>query len=55
MCAWRSLIPSTSTGSIYLRRVTVTAKADYAVRAMLELAAVDDGLVKGERISRAGG
>jgi Rrf2 family protein len=35
--------------------VKVTAKADYAVRAMLELAAVDDGLVKGERISRAQG
>jgi Rrf2 family protein len=35
--------------------VKVTAKADYAVRAMLELASVDDGLVKGERISRAQG
>ncbi|MGH2763359.1 MAG: RrF2 family transcriptional regulator [Thermoleophilaceae bacterium] len=33
----------------------VTAKADYAVRAVLELAAVDGGLVKGERISRAQG
>jgi Rrf2 family protein len=36
-----------------MRTVKVTAKADYAVRAMLELATVDDGLVKGERISRA--
>jgi Rrf2 family protein len=35
--------------------VKVTAKADYAVRATLELATVDDGLVKGERISRAQG
>ena len=33
----------------------VTAKADYAVRAVLELATVDDGLVKGEQISRAQG
>ena len=31
----------------------VTAKADYAVRAVLELATVDDGLVKGERIARS--
>jgi Rrf2 family protein len=35
--------------------VKVTAKADYAVRAVLELATVDDGLVKGERIARAQG
>jgi Rrf2 family protein len=35
--------------------VKVTAKADYAVRATLELATVDDGLVKGEQISRAQG
>jgi Rrf2 family protein len=35
--------------------VKVTAKADYAVRAVLELASVDDGLVKGEQISRAQG
>jgi DNA-binding IscR family transcriptional regulator len=35
--------------------VKVTAKADYAVRAMLELAAVDEGLVKGERIAHAQG
>ena len=33
----------------------VTAKADYAVRAVLELATVDNGLVKGERIARAQG
>jgi Rrf2 family protein len=33
--------------------VKVTAKADYAVRATLELAQVDDGLVKGERIAQA--
>ena len=33
----------------------VTAKADYAVRATLELATVDDGLVKGERIAQAQG
>ena len=31
----------------------VTAKADYAVRAALELAGVDDGLVKGEQIARS--
>ena len=34
----------------------VTAKADYAVRATLELTtAADDGLLKGERIARAQG
>jgi Rrf2 family protein len=33
--------------------VKVTAKADYAVRAVLELATVDNGLVKGEQIARA--
>jgi len=36
-------------------RVKVTAKADYAVRATLELATVDEGLVKGERIARSQG
>lgn len=36
-----------------MRAVKVTAKADYAVRAMLALATVDDGLVKGERIAQA--
>jgi len=35
--------------------VKVTAKADYAVRAMLELASVEDGLIKGERIAHAQG
>jgi len=35
--------------------VKVTAKADYAVRAVLELATVDEGLVKGERIANAQG
>ena len=38
-----------------MRTVKVTAKADYAVRATLELATVDEGLVKGERISQAQG
>src|SRR4051794_26537601 len=38
-----------------MRRVKVTAKADYAVRAALELATVDEGLVKGERIAQAQG
>jgi Rrf2 family protein len=33
--------------------VKVTAKADYAVRATLELATVDEGLVKGERIAQS--
>jgi Rrf2 family protein len=33
--------------------VKVTAKADYAVRAVLELATVEEGLVKGERIARS--
>jgi Rrf2 family protein len=32
--------------------VKVTAKADYALRAVLELATADGGLVKGERIAR---
>ena len=36
-----------------MHRVKVTAKADYAVRAVLELATVDEGLVKGERIAQA--
>ena len=35
--------------------VKVTAKADYAVRAVLELATVDEGLVKGERIAQSQG
>ena len=35
--------------------VKVTAKADYAVRATLELATVQDGLIKGERIAQAQG
>ena len=38
-----------------MRRVKVTAKADYAVRAVLELATVDEGLIKGERIAQAQG
>jgi Rrf2 family protein len=33
--------------------VRVTAKVDYAVRALLELAVADDGPVKGERIAQA--
>jgi Rrf2 family protein len=33
--------------------VKVTAKADYAVRAVLELATADGGLIKGERIARS--
>ena len=32
--------------------VKVTAKAEYAVRAMLELATTDESLLKGERIAR---
>ena len=36
-----------------MHAVKVTAKADYAVRAVLELATVDEGLVKGERIARS--
>ena len=38
-----------------MHAVKVTAKADYAVRAVLELATVDEGLVKGERIAHAQG
>ena len=33
----------------------VSAKADYAIRAMIELAAAGDGPVKGDRISQAQG
>jgi Rrf2 family protein len=33
--------------------VRVSAKADYAVRAVLELAVAEDGPVKGERVSQA--
>jgi Rrf2 family protein len=35
--------------------VNVTAKADYAVRAVLELATADGGLVKADRIAEAQG
>jgi len=35
--------------------VRVSAKADYAIRAMIELAAAGDGPVKGDRISQAQG
>ena len=35
--------------------VKVTAKAEYAVRAMLELTTTEDGLLKGERIARSQG
>jgi Rrf2 family protein len=38
-----------------MRLVKVTAKADYAVRAALELATVSEGLLKGERIAQAQG
>ncbi len=38
-----------------MRAVKVTAKADYAVRATLELATVDEGLIKGERIATSQG
>jgi Rrf2 family protein len=34
-------------------RVRISAKADYAVRAALELAAADEGPMKGERIAQA--
>ena len=34
-------------------RVRVSAKADYAIRAMVELAAAGEGPVKGERLSQA--
>jgi len=36
-----------------MRRMRVTAKVDYAVRALLELAVAEDGPVKGERIAEA--
>jgi Rrf2 family protein len=36
-----------------MQPVKVTAKADYAVRATLELAQVEEGLIKGERIAQA--
>jgi Rrf2 family protein len=35
--------------------VRVSAKADYAIRALIELAAAGDGPVKGERIAQAQG
>jgi Rrf2 family protein len=38
-----------------MHAVKVTAKADYAVRAVLELATVEEGLTKGERIAQAQG
>jgi Rrf2 family protein len=46
-----------STGAFRLTRqngrVRVSAKADYAIRAMVELAVAGDGPVKGERIAQA--
>lgn len=36
-----------------MRRVRISAKADYAVRAALELAAADDPPVKGERLAES--
>jgi Rrf2 family protein len=33
--------------------VRISAKADYAIRAMVELAAADEGPVKGERLAQA--
>ena len=36
-----------------MRAVKISAKADYAMRALLELAAADDPPVKGERIAEA--
>jgi Rrf2 family protein len=36
-----------------MRRMRVTAKVDYAVRALLELAVAQDGPLKGERIAQA--
>jgi Rrf2 family protein len=38
-----------------MREVKVTAKAEYAVRAMLELATSEESLLKGERIARSQG
>jgi Rrf2 family protein len=38
-----------------MERVKVTAKAEYAVRAMLELATTEESLLKGERIARSQG
>ena len=38
-----------------MEEVKVTAKAEYAVRAMLELATTEEGLLKGERIARSQG
>src|SRR5688500_2197825 len=64
----RSLIASTSTGRAYRYRrtasqacaaavrmaaVKVSAKSDYAVRALLELAVAGEGPVKGERLAQA--
>ena len=37
------------------RRVRVSAKADYAIRAAVELAAAGDGPVKGDRIAQGAG
>lgn len=38
-----------------MERVKVTAKAEYAVRAMLELATTEESLLKGERIASSQG
>src|SRR5690349_22696860 len=40
-------------GRPYYDRVRVSAKADYAIRAMVELAAADGGPLKAERIAQA--
>ena len=41
--------------AVSLRRVRISAKADYALRAAAELASADGGPVKGERIATAQG
>lgn len=42
-----------ATGGATLRAVRVTAKVDYAVRALVELAAADTPTVKGDRLAEA--
>src|SRR5439155_7237453 len=49
----RSLTIGASMEAFYHSRVRVSAKADYAIRAMVELAASDGGPLKAERIAQA--
>src|SRR6186997_1368599 len=54
--SWGRSLGHVRTGGVAKRQngsVRVSAKADYAIRAAVELAAAGDGPIKGERIAQA--